>query len=149
HHQGLRSMVFTRDATSLISLGGDNHLKVWDIQKDSLISHVRIGELSGWADRSSVFALTTDEKYILTASKTGELGLWNLASCHKRISGTISPLPTGYFLWELAMSRDGKSLAALIVKHNQFPRIALWQTSDLFASSIQAPPSPDASTASV
>jgi WD40 repeat protein len=151
HYQGIRSMVFTHDAASLISLGGDNHLKVWDIQKDSLISHFRIGELSGWADRSSVLALTADEKYILTASKTGELGLWNLASGQKRISGTIPPLPTDYYLWELAMSRDGKSLAALIGKQNQFPipRIALWETSDLFASSLQAPPSPDASPASV
>ncbi len=149
HYHGLKAFIFTRDAARLISLGGDNHLKVWDIQRDQLVSHIRIGELSGWADFSSIFSLTDDEKCILTASKTGELGLWDLASGQKRISGKIPTLPPDYFLWELALSRDGKSLTATIGKHAQSPRIVLWATSDLFASSVQAPLGPDASTASV
>jgi WD40 repeat protein len=133
HYRSVETLVFCRGDTRLISLGGDNRVKVWDTTTGALLSQTRIGELTGWADRSSVLAVTADEKSIVTGSKTAALRLWDLDTGQLLKQGTIPSIPPNYYLHKLAISRDGRALAAAITDFGQDSRIILWDIGDLFA----------------
>jgi WD40 repeat protein len=142
HHLGVTTLVFCCGDSRLISLGGDNYVKVWNATTGGLITQMRIGDLSGWADRRSVVAVSVGEKSILTASKTAELQLWDLDTGQSLNKTMIPPVPLYYYIEELAVSRDGRALAAAIVAAGQPSRIILWSISDLFAVQRQPAAAP-------
>ena len=138
HSLGITSLALCRSDTRLISLGGDNQLKVWDTATGALLTQIRVGALSGWADSRSVLAVTADEKRVVTASKSADLAIWDLDTVAALRKSVLPPLPPNYYVTELALSRNGASLAAVINDGGQNSRIVLWNTRDLFAASNQA-----------
>ena len=97
----------------------------------------------------SVLTVTPDEKSIVTASKTGELRLWDLDTGQPLSKGTIPPLPQNHYLQELAISRNGRSLAAAITAAGQESRIILWDIRDLFAVPPQSSTLPGTQSSSI
>jgi WD40 repeat protein len=141
HLREITTLVFTSDSARVISLGADNRVKVWDTTTGRLVNHVKIGELSGWADRRSVLTLVTAEKEMVAASKTGDIGLWDLDTGRVLKTGRLpfGPLvQPNYRLTELAITPDGKALAGAITPDSrggtsQGSLIVLWDVDKLLA----------------
>lgn len=141
HLLGVTSLIFYNDGGQLISMGGDNHIKIWDTTTGGLVNYVRCGNLSGnWGvDCRSVLAVDSGRKKMVTASKTGELRLYELETGRLLNSRTLSLGPfvePSYRLEELAISPDGKTLAGAVIPNVPSPssknyRIIVWDISDL------------------
>ena len=110
---------------------------------------------SGWVDRRSVLAFVDGGRSVVTASKTGELRLWDLTTGRLVNTRTI-PLNSLHrsrrWLQELAISPDGKTLAGAVVADGSDPsyehyKIILWDISKMLGQSQQGvnrgdPPEP-------
>src|SRR5262249_8931186 len=120
HYGVVASLIFFQGGQRLISLGEDNHIKIWDTTTGDLVNHMQIGSLSAWADRRSVLALVDAGNRLATASVTGALRLWDLdtgqvlTSGMLPVSGMIPLAEPKYLLVKLAISPDGKTLAGTI-----------------------------------
>jgi WD40 repeat protein len=140
HFRGITTLAFSRGGGRLISLGGDNQVKVWDTTTGGLVSQVKIGHPSGWADRRSVLAIVAAGKRMVAASKTGDVGLWDLDTGRAVKMGRLPLGPLvqpNYWLTELAISPDGKMLAGAITPDSrggtgQKSLIVLWEIDKLF-----------------
>ncbi len=132
HAGATRALIFCRGDTRLISLGIDNEIKVWDTGTGQMCAKMTNGDPSGWSNRSSVFAITTGEKSIVTASRSMELRLWDLDTGQLLNTGAIPPIPPNRYLEKLAISNDGSMLAAAITAPNRDSIIILWNVADLF-----------------
>jgi WD40 repeat protein len=139
HIREITTLVFSCDGERLISLGEDNRVKVWDTTTGRLVNHVKIGDPSGWGDRRSVLAIVAAGKGMVTASKTGDVGLWDLDTGRVQKTGRIPLGPLvqpNYWLTELAISPDGKILAGAIAPDSrgatsQNSLIVLWDIEKL------------------
>ncbi len=139
HYRRVRSLVFCDGAKRLVSLGDDNYVKVWDTTTGGLLNSLKIGDLSGWVDRTSVMAVVNSGKKIVTASMTGALGLWDVNTGRRLNSRTLSRGPfvePKYGIGALAISPDGKTLAGVIgAGGTDTPaenyRVVLWDIGDL------------------
>ena len=111
---------------------------MWDTATGALLAQIRVGALSGWSDSRSILAVTADEKRVVTASKSADLAIWDLDTGTALRKSVLPHLPPNYYVTELALSRNGESLAAVINDGGQNSRIVLWHTRDLFDASNQA-----------
>src|SRR5262249_42886552 len=117
HSSEITSLVFCNDGKQLISVGGDNYIKVWDTMTGRLLDLVQCGAPSGWADRRSALAVVGDGKGIVTASKTGDLRLYELESGRLLNARKYSLGPfdwPNYWTALFAISWDGKLLASAL-----------------------------------
>jgi len=139
HYRGVRSLIFCDGANRLLSLGEDNYVKVWDLATGDLLNSLKIGDLSGWADRRSVIAVVSGGKRIVTASKTGDLAFWELATGQRLNSGSLwrgQFVGPSYRLDDVAISPDGKTLAGVVGTGGfgttaESHRVVLWDIGDL------------------
>jgi WD40 repeat protein len=117
HVGTVSTLVFAADGERLISLGQDNRVKVWDTATGGLVKYLKIGEQAAFSYGRSILAVASAGKELLTASDTGEFGLWDLDTGRVLKAGRLPRGPLvepNYRLTELAISPDGKMLAGAI-----------------------------------
>jgi WD40 repeat protein len=116
HGRGITTLVFTSDGERLVSRADDYSVKVWDTTTGRLVHRVK-SDPSWWVDRRSVLAIVAGDREVVTASISGDVGLWDLETGRVLKEGQLPLGPLvepNYWLTALAISPDGKILAGAV-----------------------------------
>jgi WD40 repeat protein len=127
-----RDVVFSADAKTLALSGGrddDHTVRVWDASTGKLRQH-----LKAYPKLVDRLALSADGGRLVTGSEDGMVRVWDLATAK-----SLGAWKVGGFVTAVAMSRDGKRIAA---STDAEPNVHVW---DLASASVlaQLPGHPD------
>lgn len=113
---GLTAVTFARTANRLITGGQDGSLRFWSLPD---------ADLAGHAGRMASPAIAADGALMATGSRDGTIRLWDTSGGDGPAS--IAVIPVGVEVENVALSPDGRTLAAAGLKTGQ---ILLWDVTD-------------------
>ena len=124
HIAGVKSIAFARDGKYMITGGGstidmlDGSIKIWETESGKLVKSIE-------AHESDVFiALTSDTRYIISASTDRTVKIWNFKTCtlEKKLQSDYEAF------WCIAVSPDNRVMSA---GTSESGFVVLWDTLSL------------------
>ena len=109
HHAPILDLAFSPDGRTLVSVGKDRHISVWDVQTGTpLGSPLVLDDLgeSRWIGR--VAFLPHDSQTMVTGDIAGHVAFWDFEARLQPRPPLVHP-PT-HMIWGLAFSPDGRRL---------------------------------------
>jgi WD40 repeat protein len=104
HKDAVTNLAFSLDGKTLYSIGFDQLLHVWDVEKG-----VQTKELGPMKDMPFGIALAADGKTLLTSGYGGQLTLWDLAQDKPMLEKDLKTIDkTNFGAYCVAFSPDGK-----------------------------------------
>jgi WD40 repeat protein len=119
HLLPVRSVVFSKNGSELLSGSGDGTIKFWDVATGQEKRTIRNGTLP-----VHVIAFSPDEKRVFAGSADGKINVWDLAT--ETVIKTLQDQTSGVF--SMAFSPDGKTF---ITAGPNTMGFSVWETATL------------------